>query len=87
MNDQFRTSDSDDRGIVDDRESSAGISRWVKVAAMIAALVALLVVVALLAGGDGGGHGPSQHGSGGPDGEPTPTGAAEVHQPPEGAHS
>jgi hypothetical protein len=88
MSDQFRTPDSDDSGMVYDRESRTRIPRWVKVAGIIVALVALVVVVVLLAGGDdGGGHGPSRHGSGGSGTEATPTSAPEVHQPPEGGHN
>jgi hypothetical protein len=49
----------DDSGLRYDRESSAGIPRWVKLVGIIVAVLALLVVLVLLVGG--GGHGPSRH--------------------------
>jgi hypothetical protein len=42
-----------------DRESTAGMPRWVKVSGTIAIVLAVLVVIVLLA--SGGEHGPGRH--------------------------
>jgi hypothetical protein len=42
-----------------DREPTAGIPRWVKVAALVVAVLALLVLLMFLIGG---GHSPRLHG-------------------------
>jgi hypothetical protein len=71
----------DDSGMVYDRESAAGIPRWVKVVGIIVIVLALLVVVMLLVGG-GGGHGPRRHGAGGVGGQAPPASVTPAHLPP-----
>jgi hypothetical protein len=82
MTDRPPSPDSDDPGMVYDRESPPGMARWVKVAGIVLAVVALLVVVMLLVGGGGGdgGHGPQRHGGAG--GQAPPSSVTAVHVPP-----
>jgi hypothetical protein len=70
----------DDSGMVYDRESAAGIPRWVKGVGIIVIVLALLVVVILLVGG--GDHGPRRHRSGGVGGQAPPSSVTAVHVPP-----
>lgn len=70
----------DDRGTVYDRESTAGMPRWVKLAGIILIVLVLLVVVVLLVGG--GAHRPRRHGSGGAGGQAAPSSVKAVHVPP-----
>jgi hypothetical protein len=80
-----------DTGVAPDRESTTGVSRWVKVFGIIALVLVLLVVVLLLAGG--GSHGPARHTSSGDVGDPTPrsvvmeSGGLGGHKPPAGGHT
>jgi len=81
MTDQPRSpKPGDDSGTVYDRESAAGMPRWVKVVGIIVIVVVLLVVVMLLVGG--GYHGPRRHGSGGVGGQAPPSSVTAVHVPP-----
>jgi hypothetical protein len=69
----------DDSGMVYDRESTAGVPRWVKVVGIVLAVVALVFVVVLLVGG--GDHGPRRHGSGGSGRQAPPSLLAQLEAP------
>lgn len=61
---------ADDRATRYERESGAGIPRWVKLTVVVALLVGLVILVVVLV--DGGEHGPGRHGAAGRAATPTP---------------